>query len=90
LATFSGTLSDRGDRRQYVRVRIEQQNGEFLAHLTGAQGSNVLTSMMHADGLMIVPDGVAVVEPGTRLPVMMLHWADVPPEHSLHMTISDS
>lgn len=89
-ATFTGTLHDRGDRRQYVRVRIEHRDGEFLAHLTGAQGSNVLTSMMHADGLMIVPDGVAVVEPGTRLPVMMLHWSDVPPEHSLNVTISDN
>ncbi len=88
IATFTGTIRDRGDRRQYVRVRIEQRDGEFLAHLTGAQGSNVLTSMMHADGLMIVPDGMALVEPGARLPVVMLHWADVPPDHSLNPTIT--
>jgi molybdopterin molybdotransferase len=85
-ATFTGELRDRGDRRQYVRVRVEQRSGEFLAHLTGTQGSNVLTSMMYADGLMIVPDGIAVVEPGTRLPVMMLHWADLAPDHALHAT----
>jgi molybdopterin molybdotransferase len=79
-AQFTGTLTDRADRRQYVRVRIEQRDGEFLAHLTGEQGSGVLTSMMHADGLMIVPEGMTLVEPGARLPVLMLHWPEIAPD----------
>lgn len=79
-ATFTGTITDRADRRQYVRVRIEQRDGEFLAHLTGEQGSGVLTSMMHADGLMIVPEGMTLVEPGARLPVLMLHWPEIAPD----------
>ncbi len=78
-ARFSGTLRDRGDRRQYVRVRVDQRDGEFYAHLTGEQGSGILTSMLHADGLMIVPEGTTLVEPGMRLPVMMLHWPEVAP-----------
>lgn len=81
-ARFSGTLTDRADRRQYVRVRVEQREGEFLAHLTGEQGSGVLTSMMHADGLMIVPEGMTHVEPGMRLPVLMLHWPERAPEQT--------
>jgi molybdopterin molybdotransferase len=76
-ATFTGRLTDRADRRQYVRVRVEYRDGEFRAHLTGEQGSGVLTSMMHADGLMIVPEGMTLVEPGARLPVMMLHWPEI-------------
>ncbi len=79
LATFTGRLTDRADRRQYVRVRVEYRDGEFLAHLTGEQGSGVLTSMMHADGLMIVPEGMTLVEPGARLPVMMLRWPEIAP-----------
>jgi molybdopterin molybdotransferase len=78
-ATFTGTLTDRADRQQYVRVRVDQRDGHFHAHLTGEQGSGVLTSMMYADGLMIVPEGMTLVEPGTRLPVMMLHWPEVAP-----------
>jgi len=78
-ATFSGTLTDRADRRQYVRVRVEQRDGAFVAHLTGEQGSGVLTSMMYADGLMIVPEGMTQVTPGTELPVLMLHWPEVAP-----------
>lgn len=79
-AQFTGTLTDRADRRQYVRVRIEQRDSEFLAHLTGEQGSGVLTSMMHADGLMVVPEGMTLVEPGTQLPVLMLHWPEIAPD----------
>lgn len=76
-ARFEGRLRDRADRRQYVRVRVEQRVGEFIARLTGEQGSGVLSSMVHADGLLIVPEGMTDVEPGTRLDVLMLNWPEV-------------
>ena len=84
-ATFSGTLLDRADRRQYVRVRVEQRDGEWLAHLTGEQGSGILTSMLHADGLMIVPEGMTLVEPGTKLPVLMLRWPEMHSDAHQHV-----
>ena len=79
-ATFEGRLRDRADRRQYVRVRVEQQGAEFIARPTGEQGSGVLSSMLHADGLLIVPEGMTEVEPGTCLEVLMLHWPERRPE----------
>ena len=79
-AIFEGRLEDRADRRQYVRVRVKEQDGEFVARLTGEQGSGVLSSMLSADGLMVVPEGMTDVEPGTRLQVMMLYWPEVDPE----------
>jgi len=79
-AQFMDTFHDRADRQHYVRVRVEQQGGQWLAHLTGEQGSGILTSMLHADGLMIVPPGMTVVEPGTTLPVMMLRWPPMRPD----------
>lgn len=75
-ATFEGRLRDRADRRQYVRVRVEQRGSEFVARLTGEQGSGVLSSMLQADGLLIVPEGMTEVEPGARLDVMMLNWPE--------------
>jgi molybdopterin molybdotransferase len=57
-----------------------QQDGAFVARLTGEQGSGVLSSMLGADGLMIVPEGVTEVDPGTRLQVMMLRWPEIEPE----------
>lgn len=78
-ATFSGQLQDNGDRRQYIRVQVEQHGDRFVAHLTGGQGSGRLSSMLRADGLMIVPEGMATVEPGTILDVLMLYWPEVEP-----------
>ena len=75
-ATFHGRLRDRADRRQYVRVRVAQRGGDFVAFLTGEQGSGVLSSMVHADGLMLVPEGMTEVEPGARLDVLMLGWPE--------------
>lgn len=79
-ATFEGRIRDRADRRQYVRVRVRQQSGAFVAQLTGEQGSGVLSSMARADGLLIVPEGMTEVEPGTRLDVLMLNWPEVEPD----------
>jgi molybdopterin molybdotransferase len=76
-AAFDGTIRDRGDRRQYVRVRVGWENGEFRARATGEQGSGILSSMLGADGLLIVPEGVSDVAPGMRLDVLMTTW----PEH---------
>lgn len=75
-ATFDGRIRDRGDRRQYVRVRVTWQDGAFMARATGEQGSGILSSMLGADGLLMVPEGVTEVEPGTRLPVLMLVWPE--------------
>lgn len=75
-AVFDGTVRDRGDRRQYVRVHVRWENGEFRARATGEQGSGILSSMLGADGLMIVPEGMSVVEPGARMDVLMLIWPE--------------
>ncbi len=75
--TFDGSIKDRGDRRQYLRVRVTRKDGTFVARLTGEQGSGVLTSMLGADGLMLVPEGMAEVKSGARLQTMMLQWPEV-------------
>ena len=39
--------------RHFVRVRLKHENGEWVASLTGDQGSGILSSMVMADGLLI-------------------------------------
>jgi molybdopterin molybdotransferase len=78
-AQFMDTLHDRADRQHYVRVQVEQRDGQWVAYSTGDQGSGILSSMLHADGLMVVPPGMSLVEPGTTLPVMMLRWPPMRP-----------
>jgi molybdopterin molybdotransferase len=59
-------------RQSYIRVTLERVNGSLLAHSTGNQSSGVLMSLVHADGLLIVPAGMTAIPAGTRLPVRLL------------------
>jgi molybdopterin molybdotransferase len=62
-AVLDNELSAKDGRRHYVRVQIEERDGEYHAGLTGGQGSGILNSMVKANGLAIIP------EPWTHAPV---------------------
>jgi molybdopterin molybdotransferase len=57
----------------YLRVRLES-SGEppWRAYLTGAQPSNVLTSMAKADALLVVPAGRSQIDAGVELDAIPL------------------
>lgn len=74
LATLADRVENRGGRRHFARVRVEATDRGYVAHLAGPQGAGVLTSLVRADGLLVVPETVAVAEPGTTLPVQMIDW----------------
>ncbi len=63
-------------RRGFVRVVVEKRADGYHAHPTGGQGSGVLTSMVRANGLAIVPEDVRLVKAGSRLTVQMLDWPE--------------
>lgn len=71
LAELAAPLVSDG-RRTYARVRLERHGEGLIAHSTGSQNSNVLTSLVHADGLLIIPEGMAEAPAGTQLPVRLL------------------
>ncbi|MEN8145903.1 MAG: gephyrin-like molybdotransferase Glp [Gemmatimonadota bacterium] len=54
------------DLAQYYRVTLAESAGDELpvAHLTGPQGSGILSSMAAADGLLVVPEGIAEMSEG--------------------------
>jgi molybdopterin molybdotransferase len=47
----------RHEREQALRVRLERRDGRLLAAPNGPQGSHVLSSMVGADALALVPPG---------------------------------
>jgi molybdopterin molybdotransferase len=73
-ATLMEAVPRKDERRHYVRVRVESQDGTYLAHLTGAQGSGILRSMVAANGLAIIPAEWDHAAAGSRVQVMMLDW----------------
>jgi molybdopterin molybdotransferase len=59
-------------RRSYIRVKLKQENGSLYATTTGTQSSGALMSMVTADGLLIIPEGVKHVPAGATLAVRLL------------------
>jgi molybdopterin molybdotransferase len=63
-------------RRSFVRVVVTCGEGRYHARATGEQGSGVLTSMVKANGLAIIPEGLDGAEAGSELEVQMLDWPE--------------
>lgn len=55
-------------RESYLRVTLDTRHAPPLARLTGDQSSNLLTSLVRAHGLLIVPAGQTQVSAGEHLP----------------------
>jgi len=68
---LSAPLKSRGDRRNYLRVRVVARDGELLAIPMTSQGSGVSTSMVQANGLAIVETGVTSVDAAALIPTVL-------------------
>ncbi|MGH7475442.1 MAG: molybdopterin molybdotransferase MoeA [Longimicrobiales bacterium] len=79
-ATVRVRLAERVDSRrgmtQFLRVRIETRAGEVVARLTGPQGSGMLSSMVAADALLIVPESAESLAAGDVAEAIPLLSAD--------------
>ena len=64
-------------RMHFVRVRLERRGQRLHARTTGDQTSNILLSMVRADGLAIVPAETEVVPSGSEVPVQLLGRDDL-------------
>ena len=75
-AVLDDDLLNTDERRVYARVSLERREGELRARLTGAQGSNLLTSMGLAQGLAICPEDLPKRPAGEKAVVQLLDWLD--------------
>jgi molybdopterin molybdotransferase len=55
------------DREQALRVRLERRDGRLVATPTGPQGSHIVTSLLGADALALVPAGEGELEAGAAV-----------------------
>ncbi len=70
-------VSERVMRRHYVRAHVEWRDGRLIAHTTGNQGSNIMTSLLNANALLVVPEGGTINQPGGTAKAIMLDWPEV-------------
>ena len=72
MTRLMGPLKSRGDRRNYLRVRVVARDRELVAYPMPAQGSGVSTSMVQANGFAIVEMGVTAVKAGETIVTVLV------------------
>lgn len=75
--SVSATLVEdvRSDGREsYLRAIITKDERGYVATTTGSQGSHIMTSLVKANALLIVPEGVTEISAGTTLTALMIDW----------------
>ena len=71
-AILDGPIAANPDRDQAVRCSLELGEDGWRAQPTGAQGSHVISSMIGANALAIVPAGERDLGPGERVLIELL------------------
>lgn len=63
-------------RESYIRAVVLPSKDGYQATTTGDQGSHIMTSLVRANALLIVPEGVTYVPEGGQLTAWMLDWPE--------------
>jgi molybdopterin molybdotransferase len=73
VAEAKETIRSPGGLTHFYRVELTyRDSGPPLARLTGPQGSGILSSMVRADALAIVPEGVTEIPAGAPVRILLL------------------
>ncbi|MET9886570.1 gephyrin-like molybdotransferase Glp [Streptomyces sp. NPDC006430] len=65
-----GALGSPAGRRQFLRGKYDPESGTVSP--VGGSGSHLIAALAHADSLLVVPEDVTTVEPGSELEVVLL------------------
>lgn len=71
-ARLTETIRPHPGKACYLRARIDAAEDGWLATTTGPQGSALLSSLVGADALIVVPPGAAPLSAGTEVEVLPL------------------
>ncbi len=63
-------------RETYARAWVQREEDHYVARLSGGQSSNVLSALVAANALVIIPEGQTHVEAGARISAQMLDWPE--------------
>ncbi|HEY2160763.1 MAG TPA: molybdopterin-binding protein, partial [Solirubrobacteraceae bacterium] len=71
-AELASAVPGNPSREQALRVRLDRRGGKLLAEPNGPQGSHVITSLVGADALALIPAGAGEVPAGTEVALAAL------------------
>lgn len=73
-AICESDFANPGGLRLYAKAVVRREGEHYRVRLAGPQGAGLLTSMLEANGIVIVPEDVREVRRGDRVEVHMLDW----------------
>ncbi|MCD6318585.1 molybdopterin molybdotransferase MoeA [Candidatus Aerophobetes bacterium] len=71
-ATLKEEIKNTSNRENFIRVKLIEQEGKYLAYPAPSQKSGVLKSMVWANGIIALPKDVRKVESGKQVLVEIL------------------
>lgn len=71
-ARLTDPIPRKDGRRHYLRVRLRETPQGWEATLTGDQGSGILSSLVQADGLAVIPEDADHLPAGAEVRVLRL------------------
>ena len=75
-AIIDDDIASTDARRLFARVIVTKRGGQYHASVTGPQGSGLLTSMVKANGLAVIPENSNGAKAGDVVEVQMLDWGE--------------
>lgn len=72
VARLSGEIKKTDGKRHFVRGILEDREGILSVHSTGPQTSNVLSSLVAANCLIVIPEEKEIVRSGENVEVQLL------------------
>lgn len=71
-ATLTHDIQKKRGLRYFFRSRVRSQGDGFVVEITGEQGSGILSSMVLANGIMVIPEDADFVKAGSEVMVQIL------------------
>ena len=71
-AVLAEPLASPVGKRQFARGHLEVEEGRYVVRPAGGQGSHMLGALAKANALVVVPEDVTEVKPGTAVAVLRL------------------
>lgn len=63
-------------RETYARAFVQRVGDRYVARLSGGQASNILSALVAANALVIIPEGQKRIEAGAQAMAQMLDWPE--------------
>ncbi len=76
MATLAEDVSGPKGKLQFARVQVERVPDGWTAVPTGARGSNLISTVVRANGLAMVPPGIETARAGEQVRVLLFRSAE--------------